>query len=385
MAKDRDDKFEEHEESEYHFSDEEASYEVEPETSKQGRSGAARESLLSLSRLTASRRMLISLGVFLLLVFVVYKMVSPTSSVPSTDITPPVAANTAMPQSSATTTAVQSSQAVPPAPASPGSVAALNNVPPPTAAQAPAAPVAQQAQPVAAPAPPGVAQLPAVAQAPAVVQQMLSQATAVPTVGPQQGPAIPSQQPVVIVPAQAPVSGMPAVIPVQSPTPTYPGQPAGTIVTGSVEEKAAIQSAEGARLMTQLQGQVNEQMTVYSNQNKALQTQMESLSARVSAMENQLGQLIQALTKRNQGSTMNNQPGTPSTPIPAQAVMPKVAYNVQAIIPGRAWLKSENGETLTVTEGDIIKDVGRVARIDPYDGVVEIHTGTKSISLSYGG
>jgi hypothetical protein len=62
----------------------------------------------------------------------------------------------------------------------------------------------------------------------------------------------------------------------------------------------------------------------------------------------------------------------------------KSPYNVQAIIPGRAWLRAENGETLTVTEGDLIKDLGRVSKIDPYDGVVEINTGTKVISLAYG-
>ena len=62
----------------------------------------------------------------------------------------------------------------------------------------------------------------------------------------------------------------------------------------------------------------------------------------------------------------------------------KVAFSVQAIIPGRAWLRSDNGEALTVAEGDTIKGFGRVTKIDPYDGIVEVNTGNKVVSLSYG-
>src|SRR5579885_1312046 len=94
MANDRDEKFEGHEESEYHFSDEEVSYEVEPEVSKQTQGGGGNLKQNIMARLTSSKRMLISLGVFLVLVFVVYKMVAPTSTAPSTAITtPPVAQN----------------------------------------------------------------------------------------------------------------------------------------------------------------------------------------------------------------------------------------------------------------------------------------------------
>lgn len=69
---------------------------------------------------------------------------------------------------------------------------------------------------------------------------------------------------------------------------------------------------------------------------------------------------------------------------PMKVMEPKVIYTVQAIIPGRAWLKSETGETVTVAEGDVLKNYGRVTKIDPYDGVVDIDTGNKMITLSYG-
>src|SRR3990167_11241944 len=88
MLNDRDDKYEGSEESEYHFTDEEVSYEVETESPKPITS-ESKESLLN--RLTRSKRMIISLVVFLVLVFAVYKMVTPTSTTPPTDITPPAA------------------------------------------------------------------------------------------------------------------------------------------------------------------------------------------------------------------------------------------------------------------------------------------------------
>jgi hypothetical protein len=373
MANDRDEKFEGHEESEYHFSDEEVSYEVEPEVSKQTQGGGGNLKQNIMARLTSSKRMLISLGVFLVLVFVVYKMVAPTSTAPSTAITTPPVAQNMPPKNLAP---AQANQNVPPtAPAAQPQAAA--NVP----ASLPVAPAAPAAQPGLVS--PVTAQTPAMQ--PANVAQVSSSAQPQTTIVPgvttpatQPSAVAQSQQPVIIVPANqpAPVS-MPAVIPVQSPAAPYAASQVG--IPSSVDQQAANLAAENAKLMNQLQTQVNDQLNSYSTQNKAIQDQMQALSARVGVMENQLNQLIQALTRRGQGGSMANPAGAP-----AQAVEPKIAYNVQAIIPGRAWLKSENGETLTVAEGDMIKDFGRVTKIDPYDGIVEINTGTKAVSLSYG-
>jgi hypothetical protein len=74
----------------------------------------------------------------------------------------------------------------------------------------------------------------------------------------------------------------------------------------------------------------------------------------------------------------------PATQSAMRQVEPQATYTVQAIIPGRAWLKSDSGETVTVAEGDTLRGYGRVVKIDPYDGVVAIDIGGKIISLSYG-
>jgi len=52
-------------------------------------------------------------------------------------------------------------------------------------------------------------------------------------------------------------------------------------------------------------------------------------------------------------------------------------YYIQAIIPGRAWLKNEDGQTITVTYGDAIAGLGKVNKIDAENGVVITSSGAK--------
>lgn len=54
---------------------------------------------------------------------------------------------------------------------------------------------------------------------------------------------------------------------------------------------------------------------------------------------------------------------------------PKKKYYVQAIVLGRAWLKSSDGHTITVGEGSEIPGYGRVALIDPPEGEVTTSSG----------
>lgn len=338
MLNDRNNKYEGQEDSEYHFSDEDVSYEVNPEPSNPspGGGGGPKENLFA--RLAGSKRMIISGVVFLVLVFVVYKMVAPTSTVQATDIAAPT-----MPVAQAPVQPVASPPAMTQAPAA---------APSPLPAQPTVTVTAMPTQPVQQPAMPQ--EQPLAQQQPAITQ-----------------PTLPQQMPGT---QQAAVPTMPAVIPVEAP-PAYMAQP------GTATNMGAL-SAESQRLMNQFQTETAQRINDYAAQNKQLQEQMQTLNARVINMEAQLNQLVQALTQTRGGSTQ-------AAPQPAQvphqsAEQPRVPYNVQAIIPGRAWLRSDNGETVTVAEGDMIKDLGRVSKIDPYDGVVEVNTGTKVVSLSYG-
>ncbi len=54
----------------------------------------------------------------------------------------------------------------------------------------------------------------------------------------------------------------------------------------------------------------------------------------------------------------------------------RVVYHVQAIIPGRAWLKSADGMTITVVKGNRVPGYGRVTQIDSDNGIVRTSDGT---------
>ena len=193
-------------------------------------------------------------------------------------------------------------------------------------------------------------------------------------------PSMMVQQPQMIQPPQQamqPVAAFPQQIQPQ-------GMPA---VAANATETSTVASINAASMnilppgvqpsLTQLQADYSQRLNDFATQSKAVQDQLQNLNARVVNMESQLNQLVQTLLHQN----------PPSSAPPAATVSTsdsKIPYYVQAIIPGRAWLKADNGETVTVAEGDVIKDLGRVTKIDPYDGVVEVNTGSKVVSLSYG-
>lgn len=352
MVNNRND-YDQSDESEYHFSDDDVSYEVENEPAAKPAEKSSKASRVNnmLANMSQSRRMIISAVVFIVLVFIVYKMVAPSNTPPSTDITaapaPTMAQRAPAPAISTTQATAMPAQVQPVAPQQPVQQPAM------ASAMQPAAPVTVATAPsMQAPAP-----------------------AAMPTEQPMQVAAAPVQpQP----PVQAVQQQMPAVIPVQSPVPTSyvtPPPAAGTAIAQPVTDAASL-SATSQQLMNQMNAAYQQKMSEYDAQTKATQEQMQMLTSRVAMMESQINQLVQALTRQN---TVQEAPQAPPV-----VESKSSSYSVQAIIPGRAWLRSANGETVTVTENDMIKDLGRVTKIDPYNGVVEINTGTKVISLAYG-
>jgi hypothetical protein len=420
MLNDSDDKDKfEGEDSEYHFSDEEVSYEVEPEPQKTPPSGGPKETIMA--RLARSKRLIISALVFLGLIFVVYKMVSPTSSVPPTEISPaplplaqqklplpptpvqPVFSVTGQPQAPIVPPQVIVPPSAPAVAVLPPSVApptTVNGVlPPPGAVVQTTIPVTNlimggaspSGQPVAPPqAPVTAAQAPIVIPATTpIIQQPATLATQ-PMLQPMAQPQ-PVVQPLVTQPQIAaqphqtvvqPGAQLPSLMPVETPVPESPQTFVSTLptTTTAVDTRITSLQAESDKLINQLQAEYSRKLSDFSNQNRALQDEVQTLNSRVANMESQLNQLLHALNRQNYGGIE----AVPPPPPRAQAIEQKISYNVQAIIPGRAWLRSDSGETVTVAEGDIIRDLGRVTKIDPYDGIVQINTGQKLISLSYG-
>lgn len=55
----------------------------------------------------------------------------------------------------------------------------------------------------------------------------------------------------------------------------------------------------------------------------------------------------------------------------------KLSFFVQAIIPGRAWLKDNENRIVSIGEGDTVPGYGKVVAIDPRNGFVTMSSGTK--------
>jgi intracellular multiplication protein IcmG len=319
MVNEKDEKYEGQDEGEYHFSDDQVTYEADTETVKaHDATAVVKES--PLAQLNKYRRVIIAVVVFFVLMFIVYKMLAPnTSSTPPTDF---------------------SQQAI----VQPKPRVAVETT---TKTMQPPAGIVQQNLPAAP-----------VVQAAAVA------------------PPIPQQAPIGLPPATTPVvqtSVPPPISSVSQMPPPMVVQDAGKEIgdrLGNLEQ-------QNAKLANVLQIEYAQKMSDYETQSAATQAKLQDLSKRVANIEAALSQITQLL---QEGGKQVSAAGLP----PARVAEPKQIYTVQAIIPGRAWLKSDVGDTVTVAEGDILRDYGRVTKIDPYDGVVVIDTGNKVISLSYG-
>src|SRR3990167_7087199 len=273
MLNDRDDKHEGSDDSEYHFSDDDVDYEAEPDSSKPA---SVTEAHADSARSTGgSKRLLIGLAVFFGLVFIAYKMVAPSSSVPATDIAPQTSALVA------------------------------------------ASPVQQQATP----------------------QQVAHDMSATQTVAGQ--PAA--------IPQSAPVHhAMPQMIPVQTsvttPTVMASTMPPQVGQTANVAEKSL--AMENAKLTSQLQAEYAQRINDYQSQNRNLQDQVQTLNTRVANMESEMNQLIQTLTQQFQGGASASAAIQPPASVDQAGPPPRIPYTVQAIIPGRAWLRAKNAHTV---------------------------------------
>lgn len=332
------DKYEE--EGEYHFTEDQVNYEPEEEAKEKPAATDWRNTLTT--KASQNRRFIVGGLVFIVLLFVVYKVLMPASNNPSTQFT----------QTTAPTTHKNIASA-PPAP--------TPTTTPPTVTQ-------NTSQP-------GVNQVPN------------QPATQTPQVA---GTTIPVNQPNPLA-APSPQEQVAAITATQqpygSPLPNAQGGAITTISTSTTTtatpDKVTMLEQENARLMNMLQSDNAQKIAEQQTQNSALQSKIQDLNNRIAMLESNLVKMTQMLQTASRPSPLPAPPCMAPCAVP-KALGPRIAYTVQAIIPGRAWLKSDVGDTITVAEGDVLRCVGRITKIDPYDGVVQIDTGNRILTLSYG-
>jgi hypothetical protein len=185
--------------------------------------------------------------------------------------------------------------------------------------------------------------------------------------------------------------GAPVTVVVQQPTAASATSELTSAQSANAIDRLIALQDQNTKLVNQLQAESAQKIADYEAQNIAMQGKLQDMNMRMNSIEatlTRLGKLMQDIKGGSEGGAsraMDMSEGGANQQMMARPIAAvKAAYAVQAIIPGRAWLKAENGETVTVAEGDIIKNYGRITKIDPYDGIVQIDAGGRIVTLSYG-
>jgi len=154
-----------------------------------------------------------------------------------------------------------------------------------------------------------------------------------------------------------------------------------TTSLGNLEKTLTSLNSEVVSLK-QMQEHQNTQLTDLSNQLSGFPTLTQS------APKSEESNLTQSDTSKLGTRHMPdvNQPHkqtavVPAAPEhPAQSSMPSEAsaaneFIIEAVIPGRAWLRTSDGMTITVTEGDTLGNLGKVVMIDAQNSSVVTASG----------
>lgn len=115
-----------------------------------------------------------------------------------------------------------------------------------------------------------------------------------------------------------------------------------------------------------------------------VQSALQLLDSQLSGMQTTLANLSTQLTQVNddvqslhatQETLIKNQTKPVKTITQKKKETPKPIYYVRAIIPGRVWLTTQDGLTLTLGVGDKLAGYGLVDAINPDQGTVTLNSG----------
>lgn len=118
--------------------------------------------------------------------------------------------------------------------------------------------------------------------------------------------------------------------------------------------KMRAQQVQNTQKIVALQSQVSQMNKQFTDLNMRLKSLLGTLQAQVVGLKKarEAAQKVAVLNKKAQKS-----------------------YSVQAMIPGRAWLKTSKGQALSVTQGNVVPGYGVVTDIDVDNGIVRTSSG----------
>ncbi len=190
-----------------------------------------------------------------------------------------------------------------------------------------------------------------------------------------------------VAPKTAPTSGQIA---------TDPSQPKGATPNLYEAEQLAKQAISDEKITAILQKKIDEQFATQKQQIEAIQKEAQNLTQNtgktLSSLQQDLAtlkatvdelntqfksirdeQLAAAAREAEREARARAKAKPKAKPVPKQDASPNIS--VHAIIPGRAWLRTLDGKTITVTEGDSIGEFGKVLKIDAPNGQVVTSSG----------
>jgi intracellular multiplication protein IcmG len=149
-----------------------------------------------------------------------------------------------------------------------------------------------------------------------------------------------------------------------------------SITTNSTQDPELVNRI--SRLQRNL-GNTNQSVNDVSDNVDELKSAMISLTDKISILNKNIQSLTEEVQmQQTQLNKMKQVKRQPKRVVRRRATLkPKIVYYIQALIPGRAWLKASNGSTITVIEGSMIGGYGKVQVIDPHQGEVILSNGTK--------
>ena len=114
---------------------------------------------------------------------------------------------------------------------------------------------------------------------------------------------------------------------------------------------------------------------------KALSKQVDSLKGSLSGLKNVVLGLTSQIRRNHELQKMLTNYRVKKKRSLNQIIRSMKRYFVQAVIPGRAWIKASDGSSETVTVGDYVKGYGEVTGINSISGVVSTSSG---VNINYG-
>ena len=112
-------------------------------------------------------------------------------------------------------------------------------------------------------------------------------------------------------------------------------------------------------------------------QSSTQQQQLQATDEKIDSLTNNVNNLGRSLNSLARNMIQTNLPQPQMSPINNSSVDTTGQaqdFVVHAIIPGRAWLRNQQGGLLTARVGEQIPGYGRVVRIDPHIGLVALDT-----------